>query len=347
MPIGTTWPQGVPVSGRVHGAWDGAMYVQITLTCRRTAEAYDKWRIATWASLRAGYEALARQLAQDEELAEFQGQLLSAGSPEGPAAVNRRVEREELQKWAIKSLRLVPQNFNAIEKVGERQEVSPFHAEAEAPVVRFYENAFEWEHMTYFLYPYHWARRATWQMRNGIERTDPRFQAFLQAGAARVIVPVTPGFEDRVMSFLDPEETDDELSRILATVREDVPQPGTSPFRDIWVELLTEHKPDMARGSGTLALTKGSDQATINDDSNWIASDRDERREIVIDGEVYRVAEVTGDRSFRLDRAYEGETNPAAIYAASSVPFGPAWTVNVPTTLVVLADNVTALRAVG
>ncbi|MBK6900032.1 MAG: hypothetical protein IPH09_12445 [bacterium] len=153
---------------------------------------------------------------------------------------------------------------------------------------------------------------------------DPRFQAFLQAGAARVIVPVTPGFEDKVMSFLDPQSEQDELGRILGPVREEAPQPGDSPFSDIWVELLTRHKPDMARGSGTLALVQGSDQAKINDDGNWRASDRDEDREIVIDGEVYRVAEVTGDRSFRLDRPYEGESDEAAIYAAGSVPFGPA-----------------------
>lgn len=346
MPAGTTWPQGVPVSGRVHGAWDGAMYVQITLTCRRTAEAYDKWRIATWASLRAGYESLNRQLAQEEQAAAFQDQLLVTASPKGPAAVNRRIEREELQKWAIKSLRLVPQNFNAIEKVGERQEISPFHAEAEAPIVRFYENAFEWGHMNYFLYPYHWARRATWPMRNAIERVDPRFQAFLQAGAARVIVPVTPGYEDKVMSFLDPESEEDELGRILGPVREEAPQAGESPFRDIWIELLNAHKPDMARGSGTLKLTQGSDQAAINADSNWRASDRDKDREIVIDGEVYRVAEVSG-QGLTLDRPYEGESTEAAIYAAGSVPFGPAWTVNVPTTLVVLADNLPALRAIG
>ena len=39
MPATADWPQGVPISGRVHGAWDGAMYVQATLSCMRTAEA--------------------------------------------------------------------------------------------------------------------------------------------------------------------------------------------------------------------------------------------------------------------------------------------------------------------
>lgn len=347
MPAGTTWPQGVPVSGRVHGSWDGAMYVQVTLTCRRTSEAYDKWRIATWASLRAGHEALSRQLAQEQQAAAFENQLLATISSEGPSGINRRIEREELQKWAIKSLRLVPQNLNAIETVAESQEISPFHAEAEAPIVRFYESAFEWEHMNYFLYPYHWARRATWRMRNAVARVDPDFQAFLQAGAARLIVPVTPGYEDKVMSFLDPEVETDELGRILGAARQAPPQAGASQFRELWVELLTEHKPDMARGSGTLKLTKASDLVTINDDGDWLASDRDKGREIVVDGEVYVVADVTDPRAVRLDRPYAGESNEAAIYAAGSVPFGPAWTVNVPTTLVVLADNLPALRAIG
>jgi hypothetical protein len=347
LPTGTTWPQGVPVSGRVHGSWDGAMYVQVTLTCRRTPEAYAKWRIATWASLRAGYEALARQLAQEQQAMAFESQLLVTRSVEGPAEVNRKIERDELQKWAIKSLRLVPQNFNAIEQVGEQQEMSPLHAEAEAPIVRFYENAFEWEHMNYFLYPYHWARRATWAMRSRIERNDVRFQAFLQAGAARVIVPVTPGYEDKVMSFLDQETQADELSRILAPARNTVPDPGENPFRDVWIELLTEYKSDLSRGSGTLAVTNGGAEVTISPDSKWRASDRDKGREIYIAGDLYTVGDVVDDRTIRLDRAFEGASDPLAPYAAGSVAYGPAWTVNIPTTLVVLSDNLAALRAVG
>lgn len=347
LPSGTTWPQGVPVAGRVHGSWDGAMYVQVTLTCRRTAEAYDKWRIATWGALRAGYEALARQLAQEEQANAFESQAFGPALSEGPAEINRSVERAELQKWAIKSLRLVPQNFNAIEQVAEHQEMSPVHADAEAPIVRFYENAFEWEHMNYFLYSYHWARRATWAMRNETSRVDPRFEAFLRAGAARLIVPVTPGYEDRVMSFLDPEAEGNELSRILAQPRDTVPQPADSPFRDIWLELLTQYKPDLSRGSGTLAVTKDSADASINDDSQWRASDRDMGRELYIDGERYVVGDVLSETEIRLDRPYAGATSSTAIYAAGSVAYGPPWIVNVPTTLIVLSDNLAQLRGIS
>jgi hypothetical protein len=347
LPPATTWPQGVPVSGRVHGSWDGAMYVHVTLTCRRTGEAYDKWRIATWGALRAGYDAMKRELAQEEQANAFQDQLVGPTSYDAPAETHRKVERDELQKWAIKSLRLVAQNLNAIEDVAGNQEPSPIQADAEAPLVRFYESAFEWEHMNYFLYPYHWARRATWGSRSSVGSADPRFDAFLKAGAARVIVPVTPGLEDRVMSFLDASSSAGELERILMEPRDSVPAVGDSTFRDLWIELLTEYKPDLSRGSGTLNVVNGNPELTINDDSDWRATDRDLAREIYVDGERYVVEEIVSATKVRVDRGFQGATTESAIYAAGSVPYGPSWLVNVPTTLVVLADNLPALRALS
>jgi hypothetical protein len=346
LPPGT-WPQGVPVSGRVHGHWDSCMYVQVTLTCVRTPEALDMWRLRTWEALRSGYEVLERKLAQEQ--AEQEGKEVT-GAPflvERSADENRRIERGELQKWAIKSMRTVPQNFNAVEQVGELQEVSPLHAEAQAPIVRFYEDAFEWEHMVYFLYPYHWARRASWRMRTEATAVDPQFQAFLEAGAARVIVPVTPGYEPNVLAYLDPESTADELTRILTPPPGSAPASDVNPFRDVWIELLQERKPDVARGSGTLAVEQGSRDVAINDDSKWSArEEHDAGRELYIAGELYTVSEVVQSDSLRLDRPYEGATDPAVAYAAGSTPFGPPWTVNVPTTLIVLADNRSHLEQV-
>jgi hypothetical protein len=343
------WPQGVPVSGRVHGAWDGAMYVQATLKCMRTAEALDAWRLRTWQALRAGYEALERKAAQAEQQQTYRESFTAPEAGARPASENRSIERGELQKWAIKSMRRVPQNFNAVEQVAGLQEVSPHHAEAQAPVVRFYENAFEWEHMNYFLYPYHWARRASWRTRAAAASNDPLHQSFLKAGAARVIVPVTPGYEAKVAWFLDPSNTTaSELERILT------PPPGTAPpsasdsFRDLWIELLTTQKPDLARGSGTLQVKQGNASVLINPDSNWSVSEsRDLGREVYIAGERYEVTGVTNDHEFTLDRPYAGVNDPAAVYVAGSAPFGPPWTVNVPTSLVVLADNVPALESVG
>lgn len=346
LPAGVSWPQGVPVSARVHGHWDSCMYVQVTLSCVRTAEALDTWRLRTWEALRAGYEGLERKLAQEESEREAEATTAPPLITERSSAENRRIERGELQKWAIKSMRSVPQNFNAIEQVGDLQEISPLHAEAQAPIVRFFEDAFEWEHMTYFLYPYHWARRAAWRLHTDADAVDPRFRAFLEAGAARAIVPVTPGYESKVLAYLDPSSTADELTRLLTPPPDTPPGSDDDPFRDTWIELLQERKTDVARGSGTLTVQNGSDEVAINDDSNWTASDADLDRELYIAGELYTVVDAPDTRTVRIDRPYQGASDPAALYATGSTPFGPPWTVNVPTTLVVLADNVTALQQV-
>ncbi|GLS29370.1 hypothetical protein SAMN04488498_13835 [Mesorhizobium albiziae] len=295
---------------------------------------------------------MARQLAQEEERLGFQEARPIRISREGPAEVNRATEREELQKWAIKSLRRVPQNLNAIEQVGDYQEVSPSHADVEAPIVRFYEGAFEWEHMNYFLFPYHWARRATWRARREANAVDYCYRAFLRAGAARVIVPVTPGYEERVAWFLDRSNPAvSELDRILK------PPPNTQPasndaFRDLWIELLTEHRPDMARGSGTLDVKSGFTEVNINaqanPDTQWRAKeDRDLGREIFLDGQRYEISSVKDESTFELDRPYEGKSNVKATYAAGTAPFGPPWTVNIPTSLVVLSENVTKIEDLG
>jgi hypothetical protein len=245
-------------------------------------------------------------------------------------------------------MRLVPQNFNAVEQVGDMQEVSPAFAEAQAPIVRFYEDAFEWEHMNYFLYPYHWARRASWKERTSAEAADPLHQAFLEAGAARVIVAVTPGFEDKVAWFLDPANAATaELDRVLATPPSSAPSSTSDTFRDLWIELLTDRKPDSARGSGTLRVVQGNAVVKINADSEWkVSAHRDVGRELFIAGDRYEVASVSDEHTFELDRPFLGSDDANARYVAGSVPFGAPWTVTVPTSLIVLSENVPALKAV-
>lgn len=69
-------------------------------------------------------------------------------------------------------------------------------------LAKFMEQAFEWTIMDYTFYPYYWANRAEWQNMYLSESADPLFRSFLQAGMARVIVTVNPGFEDAVQFFL-------------------------------------------------------------------------------------------------------------------------------------------------
>ncbi|MET3536661.1 hypothetical protein [Chryseobacterium limigenitum] len=68
--------------------------------------------------------------------------------------------------------------------------------------VKFMEQAFEWENLSYYLYPYYWGNKQNWTDLYQAENTDPLFRAFLQSGMARVVATVRPGFEDVVQFYL-------------------------------------------------------------------------------------------------------------------------------------------------
>jgi hypothetical protein len=64
------------------------------------------------------------------------------------------------------------------------------------------EQAFEWNLISYNFYPYYWANKVQWKDLYQFESNDAVFRSFMQAGMARVIVTVKPGFEDAVMHYM-------------------------------------------------------------------------------------------------------------------------------------------------
>lgn len=68
--------------------------------------------------------------------------------------------------------------------------------------IKFMEQAFEWENLSYYLYPYYWGNKQNWLELYQSENTDPLFKSFLQSGMARVVATVRPGFEDAVQFYL-------------------------------------------------------------------------------------------------------------------------------------------------
>ncbi|MBW7869969.1 MAG: hypothetical protein H3C39_02790 [Flavobacteriia bacterium] len=71
-----------------------------------------------------------------------------------------------------------------------------------ASFVKFMEQAFEWENISYNFYPFYWANRGNWKNLYNTVEGDSLFHSFLQSGMARVIAPVRPGFEDAVQFYL-------------------------------------------------------------------------------------------------------------------------------------------------
>jgi hypothetical protein len=99
-----------------------------------------------------------------------------------------------------------------------------------ARLVAFYEQAFEWQNMTYSLYPYFWTGREDWPEALARQDADPLFAQFLRSGSARVVLPVRPGFERVVQSRLS-------LRLPSAAISAASPLPAVGPYLDIAEEI--------------------------------------------------------------------------------------------------------------
>ena len=342
-----TWDNAttVPIVIRVARHFDKTAVVQVNVRCERTSEAMANWSLRTYESIREAHSVLVGDYERALERARFtENDTLQIGGR--PSTVNRNIERDELKKWAIKTMRIKPFEFDAVIQEGEHQEIDPVVSDEQAPVIRFYEEAFEWREMAYFLYPYFWSRPETWELRQGTtDPSDPRHEAFLRAGASRLIVPVTPGYEKRVFTYLQSNSNLPESERIRGPgSNAEINETGEgSALEELWVELLLQHNEEAALGSGSLHVTNESEVVAINDDSTWLPSERDLGRELFIDGGSYQVASVDGERTIILDRPYDGPNDDKARYATGSVPFASPWLVRVPTNLVVLDEGRKAL----
>lgn len=69
--------------------------------------------------------------------------------------------------------------------------------------IQFLEQAFEWNQLAYVTYPYFWATRGKWfDLMNRHDPADPAWGAFLRAGSVKVLLAVTPAYDDSVLHFL-------------------------------------------------------------------------------------------------------------------------------------------------
>jgi hypothetical protein len=135
--------------------------------------------------------------------------------PEGSRSTLQQIIRAELQRAAIDIMRNAPVDFDLIQDypyanpdgtLGVQPTADLNALRAAEPEVRFLQQAFEWEHLAWIVYPYFWGRRSAWSRTVVVSHPDPDFAAFLNAGAARLQVPVRPGFEDLVKHFMETGE---------------------------------------------------------------------------------------------------------------------------------------------
>jgi hypothetical protein len=193
------------------GATD--MYaINISVTCAVTQTAMEGWQLKTFQAIIEAYENKHAQYQQAVAEAQAQNGVTIQGTN---PAMNRAIEQQELKKGCLKWLfnsahfgsvatsyaRTAPDDWSNAGAQCPTMEMND-QTIAHAYQAKFMEQAFEWGIMTYSFYPYFWGKEERWRKLYQLNDTDPIFLNFLQAGMARVVVPVQPGFENQVLSFL-------------------------------------------------------------------------------------------------------------------------------------------------
>lgn len=173
-----------------------AYALTIEVTCQRSDEALQAWQLATYNAIVEAYnQQKAAYEAQKAALELNQGVAIGGNNPDQ----NRRIEQEELRRGSLTLF--TDQHFADFDAT--LTNVAPHgypefdvdEAMEEARYVQFFEQAFEWDKMSYLFYPYFWGRKEAWATNSQLGDTDPQFADFLKAGSARVLVPVRRHYE--------------------------------------------------------------------------------------------------------------------------------------------------------
>jgi hypothetical protein len=185
----------------------------VNVHLRPTEAKLREWQLEAYSHVAERYE----QMRRDAQLALVRDEATQPVAEDSlPVGARRKLKKlvhDELQRAAIGIMRNAPVDFDLMNEVSGRGPPYPTTdldaLRSAEPVVRFLQQAFEWEHLSWVLYPYFWGRRegpAGWGRTVVQDHPDPDFAAFLNSGAARLQVSVRPGFEDLVKHFMETGE---------------------------------------------------------------------------------------------------------------------------------------------
>jgi hypothetical protein len=186
---------------------------------------YQAWQSKTYHALR---EAASRaHFDRRQSLQERRERLLAEANGED-ALTLRKLEREELMKNVLRwlfgpSFKFAPPGavagyFDATGAVISRTAAGALN---HGRLISFLHQALEWENLNSFLYPYFWTPRPRWKRRLSIRHDDPIHEAFLRAGAARVVIPIRRGWENAFLALLS-TGTISSVSHPYQTIAEEI-----------------------------------------------------------------------------------------------------------------------------
>ncbi len=226
-------------------SYSGSLKVKCVSDPRLEAE----WKEDTYSSLQAAYQKKLDQF--NEELKLQQAALQAEADAKNNESynnpsMNRLIEERELKRAAVEMMSkpycyelglsfndcktyTCKSNCTDDEEISANVPVIIQNQELEdyARFIKFFETAFQWEILSYIFYPYYYNEKCRWYELLQTKNPDPIFEAFLQSGLAKILVPIRPQFEKAVLWYLEtgeitpecdlvPETQDDRYESILS-----------------------------------------------------------------------------------------------------------------------------------
>lgn len=192
----------IPVAAHFYHIWSGI--VNVTLQLILKPEAYEKWQLETFNKIITAYEA--QMESYNEKLSNWKSTMIE--NSQKPTSYFREIENTFLKKGCISYL-AGHANMGNIDFVKSGNSFSDFQVtntselDSYTAKVKFFEQAFEWNLMSYFFYPFYWANKSRWEQLFNNTHDDELFKNFIKAGMARVLVSVRPGFEQAVAIYME------------------------------------------------------------------------------------------------------------------------------------------------
>ncbi len=192
---------------QVKGFNIGSFSVTIKLNCEPSIALKNAWKLENFNKIITAYQKALE--AHNKEVARIEAEQATKAKEKKDVMGNfyRIIEGDILKHnciaYLLQNYQALGQDFTDGDKmlnfkVNFGEDLDKYTAKA-----KFLEQAFEWSIKDYTFYPYFWADREQWQEMYLSNNTDTLFRSFLQAGLARVVVTVKPGFEEAVQYFLE------------------------------------------------------------------------------------------------------------------------------------------------
>ena len=176
-------------------------HFNIEVQCMLSQDSLNQWKMKTFNSIMNAYNNKLDAYNSDVQNAKFE-QEVKGKNP----TLNRQAEQTELKKRCIEIM--TAQRFESFDAMQNNQgtlgypEMDFNEASAQGNFIRFFEESFEWENMTYTLYPYFWGKKPNWLTTLQFNDDDVLFSNFLQSGSAKVVVPVNPAYNSAILQYL-------------------------------------------------------------------------------------------------------------------------------------------------